>query len=197
MRLENLYGRGLVVAEAKQVSEILASLASAETAHPDDRDNWTKEKEENNSTYGHCDLFTQVCTIIWARNVSGKPLWNEDARRLCWWVYQNYDTFSAGVVKNKLDVHYSLMHPIHGHFDFARNQFPEFTYLHPRPKPLSHQMPVGRGWDKSCEVPQRRQKLGEVLIPALLKENFPSKITPELETFLEGIVKGEYFGLVK
>lgn len=192
MSLENLYGRGLVVAEAKIVGGTLAKIATAKTSHPDDRDNWTEE----NPTYGHCDLFTQVCTIIWARNVSGKPLWNEEACRLCWWVYQNYDTFCDGVVKNKLDVHYSLKHPIYGYFDLSRNQFKDGTYLHPRPKPLSHQMPVSRSWDKSCEIPQRKRMLGEVLIPALLNENFPAKITPELEMFLEGIARGETFGLM-
>jgi len=156
MSLENLYGRGRVLAEAKVVGQALCAAASRETAHPDDRDGWSPE----NPTYGHCDLFTQICAIIWARTVTGKPMWNSEARRLVWWVYVNHEAFLAGVKKNKLDVHYSLAHPEYGELDLARVQFLDGTYLHPRPRPLSHQIPVGRSWDKSCDIPNRKQKIG-------------------------------------
>lgn len=191
MSLENLYGGKRIRAEAKVVGQALRTAATAETAHPDDREGWSAD----NPTYGQCDLFTQICAIIWARTVTGKPMWNPEARRLVWWIYANHETFLAGVKKNKLDVHYSLEHPKYGEIDLARDQFPDGTYLHPRPRPLSHEIPVGRSWDKSCEIPRRKQMIGSNFIAAFLDLPLPSELSPELDSFLESLARGETFGL--
>lgn len=191
MSLENLYGRKRVSAEAKVVGQALCAVATRETAHPDDRDGWSVD----NPTHGHCDLFTQICAIIWARTVTGKPMWNPEARRLVWWVYANYEALLEGERKNKLDVHYTLEHPNYGEIDLSRVQFPDWTHLHPRPRPLSHEIPVGRSWDKSCDIPRRKQMIGPDFISAFLKLPLPAELTPELDIFLEGLARGETFGL--
>lgn len=193
MSLENLYGRGKVVEEAKVVGNALRISASRETAHPENRAGWTAE----NPNYGHCDLYTEICKLIWARRVHGNPKWNPWAKIFVWWAYANYEAFLAGVKKNKLTVHYSFAHPVYDEIDLSRDQFPDGTYLHPRPKPLSDEVPVDRSWDKTSEMTRRKQRIGPDFISIFLGLPQPSKLTPELDSFLEGLARGEAFGLVK
>lgn len=177
--LENLYGNGFVYDEAKSVGFALQKAAIRETAHPDNRKGWTIE----NPAYGHCDIFTDYCRQIWGKTQSGH--WNNEAKILVWWAYTNHDTFLAGNRKNKLTVHYSFFHPKFGEIDLSRNQFPDQTYLHPRPKPLSHIVPVSRSWNRSSEIPKRRELFEPEFVSYLLNLPLPSQLTPELSHFLD------------
>lgn len=174
--LENLYGS--IPDETRVVAQALHASASRESAHPDDRKLWSPE----NATYGHCDLFTDVIRKIWGKDASGH--WNSEAHILVWWVYSDEEAFRQGVKKNKLTVHYSFEHPVYGEIDLSRTQFPDNTFLHPRPRPLSHIVPVGRSWDRTNEMTTRRDVFDTVFLETLSNFKFPAKITPELELFL-------------
>jgi hypothetical protein len=184
--LENLYGKSLVYDEAKAVGVALKYAAGRETAHPDDREGWTPE----NPTYGHCDLFTDYCRRIWGKTNAFH--WNNEAKILVWWAYASHDAFLAGSQKNKLTVHYSFFHPGFGEIDLSRNQFPDGTYLHPRPKPLSHVIPVSRSWNHSSEIPKRRKLFEPEFASYLLNLSLPSELTPELSRFLDELQHAGY-----
>lgn len=191
MKLENIYGIG-VEKETQQIGSALEKAATRETAHRDDREDWSKD----NPTYGQCDLFTEILKIIYARNILGKRKWDEQSKRLAEWAYMNYRTYLKNK-KNRFTVHWSLGHSKYGKIDLARNQFPDETYLIPRPRPLSSEVPITRSWDVSCEMKRRKQLIGPEFIANLLAMSFVGELSPELESFLEGIATGEYFGLVQ
>ncbi len=169
------------------VASALKISATRETAHPDDREGWTPD----NPTYGQCDLFTEINKQIWARTVSGTPKWEQQARKLVWWAYASHEAFLTGLKKHKLTVHWSLLPPVYGEIDFAREQFPDGTYLHPRPKPLSHEVPVDRSWRPSSEIPIRLSLIWPAFTSALSSLSQPSTLSPQLESFFERIAKGE------
>lgn len=177
--LENLYGK--VSIETRFVSEALKSASTRETAHPDDRRLWTPD----NPTYGHCDLYTDFVRRIWGKDE--RDHWNSEAHILVWWVYPDYDAFLAGVKKNKLTVHYSFETPKYGEIDLSREQFPEGTYLYPRPKPLTHVVPVGKSWDRSSEMGIRKELFERVFIESLFNNPLPSKTTPEFNRFVSNL----------
>jgi hypothetical protein len=184
--LENNYGNAFIYDEAKAIGFALQSAARQETAHPDDRQNWSKE----NPTYGHCDLFTDYCKRIWGKTQSGH--WDNEAKILVWWAYADYDSFLAGSRKNKLTVHYSFTNPRFGEIDLSRNQFPDKTYLYPRPRPLPHVVPVSKSWNKFSEIPKRRSLFEPEFAAYLLNLPLPTSITPELSRYLEELHKFGY-----
>ena len=186
MNLENLYGQN-IQDESKIIRHALVTAVSGETSHPDDRDKWSSE----NPAYGHCDLFTDYCRRIWGKKTEGKTNWNPEAHILVWWAYANYQTFSEGLRKNKLTVHYSFEHPTYGEIDLSRDQFPSETYLHPRPYPLTHIVPIQRGWDITSDMNNRKKILDPGFLSNLFKSTLPAEITPELDRFLEYHHKSE------
>lgn len=189
--MQNLYGCSRLRCEAKFVGRALKSSASRQTAHPEDRWSWTPA----NPTHGHCDLFVEICKLIWGRNLSGDTKWEPEAKILVWWAYADLTAFESGPKKNKLTVHYSFNHPKYGEIDLSRDQFPQHTYLHPRPKPLSHILPIGHSWDASAQMKLRKTLIGPDFIYYLQNTPLPHNLTPELTLFLELMNEGETFGL--
>lgn len=191
MQMDNLYGNDKITEENKIILSALKSSATRESAHPDDRNLWTPE----NPTYGHCDLFVEICKYIWARNLSGKPKWKPDSKKYVWWAYSSPESFMAGPVKNKLTVHWSLFVPKFGEIDLSREQFPQGTYLHPRPRPLSAEVPIDRSWDMSSDMARRKLIIGNKFVETLHTVHVPAILSPEFDSFLSDIICGETFGL--
>ena len=177
--LENLYGK--IEHETRLVERALVAASGRDTAHPDDRSGWSPI----NPTYGHCDIYTEYVRNIWGKNEDGH--WNSEAKILVWWIYSDKESFLCGPRKNKLTVHYSFKHPEYGIIDLAHNQFPDKTFLYPRPAPLSHTIPVQRPWDKTSEMKKRKELFEKTFIESLLRMPLTESVTPEFSTYLRKI----------
>lgn len=185
MNLENLYGRGRIVKESQIAAKVLEKVATPETCHPADRENWSPV----NPTLGHCDVSAELNKWLWGHDLSGKTKWNPEGKFLTYWTYADYEHFLAGLKKNKIDVHYSMLLPKYSEIDHTRKQFTAESFLYPRPKPLTSEGPLTKRWHKDSRVPQRLELLMAVFVPAFLGAINESRInpSPELTIFLKEV----------